>query len=55
MATFLSVSSFFPLQETDAAYLIKTDLESQLDGLSDKIEFLRQIYNAVITYICFDS
>lgn len=37
------------MQDTDAAYMIKVDLEAKLDGLSDEIEFLRQIYDAVIT------
>ena len=45
----------FPLQDTDAAYMIKVELEAKLDGLSDEIEFLRQIYDAVIAYIYFHS
>lgn len=44
---FLWVLSF-TLQDTDAAYMIKVELEAKLDGLSDEIEFLRQIYDAVI-------
>lgn len=37
------------LQDTDAAYMMKVELEAKLDGLSDEIEFLRQLYDAVIT------
>lgn len=40
---------FFAVQDTDAAYMIKVELEAKLDALSDEIEFLRQIYDAVIT------
>lgn len=40
---------FFAVQDTDAAYMIKVELEAKLDVLSDEIEFLRQIYDAVIT------
>ncbi|KAM7401846.1 hypothetical protein PAMP_017124 [Pampus punctatissimus] len=36
-------------KDTDAAYMIKVDLEAKLDGLSDEIEFLRQIYDAEIS------
>lgn len=39
------------LQDTDAAYMIKVDLEAKLDGLSDEIEFLRQIFDAVNDFI----
>lgn len=35
------------MQDTDAAYMIKVELEAKLDGLSDEIEFLRQIYDVV--------
>ncbi|XP_068171108.1 keratin, type II cytoskeletal 8-like [Antennarius striatus] len=35
-------------KDTDAAYMIKIELEAKLDGLNDEIEFLRQIYNAEI-------
>ncbi|XP_042357338.1 keratin, type II cytoskeletal 8-like [Plectropomus leopardus] len=35
-------------KDTDAAYMIKVELEAKLDGLSDEIEFLRQIYDAEI-------
>ncbi|XP_010751568.3 keratin, type II cytoskeletal 8 [Larimichthys crocea] len=35
-------------KDTDAAYMMKVDLEAKLDGLSDEIEFLRQIYDAEI-------
>lgn len=41
--------SYF-VQDTDAAYMMKVDLEAKLDGLSDEIEFLRQIYDAVINF-----
>lgn len=42
-----------PAQDTDAAYMTKVELETKLDGLSDEIEFLRQIYDAVITLFYF--
>ncbi len=45
----ISVMSF-PVQDTDAAYMVKVELEAKLDALSDEIEFLRQIYDAVITH-----
>lgn len=45
----LSLCRLFPSQDTDAAYLIKVELEAKLDGLSDEIDFLRQIFEAVIT------
>ncbi|XP_038553775.1 keratin, type II cytoskeletal 8-like isoform X1 [Micropterus salmoides] len=35
-------------KDTDAAYMIKVELEAKLDGLSDEIEFLRQIFDAEI-------
>ncbi|XP_031180185.1 keratin, type II cytoskeletal 8-like [Sander lucioperca] len=35
-------------KDTDAAYIIKVELEAKLDGLSDEIEFLRQIYDTEI-------
>uniref|UniRef100_A0A3Q0S6D4 IF rod domain-containing protein n=1 Tax=Amphilophus citrinellus TaxID=61819 RepID=A0A3Q0S6D4_AMPCI len=35
-------------KDTDAAYMIKVDLEAKLDGLSDEIEFLRQLFDAEI-------
>lgn len=44
--------SYF-VQDTDAAYMMKVDLEAKLDGLSDEIEFLRQIYDAVINLLNF--
>lgn len=39
----------FLMQDTDAAYMAKVELEAKLDALSDEIEFLRQIYDTVIT------
>lgn len=38
------------MQDTDAAYMIKVELEAKLDALSDEIDFMRQIYDAVITF-----
>ncbi|XP_058487546.1 keratin, type II cytoskeletal 8-like [Solea solea] len=35
-------------KDTDAAYMIKVELEAKLDGLSDEIDFLRQIYDTEI-------
>ncbi|XP_019714992.1 intermediate filament protein ON3-like, partial [Hippocampus comes] len=35
-------------QDTDAAYLNKAELEAKLDGLSDELDFLRQIFDAEI-------
>lgn len=43
-----------PMQDTDAAYMSKVELEGKLDALSDEIEFLRQIYDTVINlFVCF--
>ena len=39
----------FHLKDTDAAYMVKVELEAKLDALTDEIEFLRQLYDAVIT------
>lgn len=36
-----------PLQDTDAAYMAKLELEAKVDELSDEVEFLRQLYDAV--------
>ena len=36
-----------PLQDTDAAYIVKVELEAKLDSLSDELEFLRQLYDMV--------
>ncbi|XP_061543063.1 keratin, type II cytoskeletal 8-like [Phycodurus eques] len=35
-------------KDTDAAYLTKAELEAKLDGLSDELDFLRQIFDAEI-------
>uniref|UniRef100_A0A3Q2QF34 Keratin, type II cytoskeletal 8-like n=1 Tax=Fundulus heteroclitus TaxID=8078 RepID=A0A3Q2QF34_FUNHE len=35
-------------KDTDAAYMVKVELEAKLDGLSDEIEFLRQLFDAEI-------
>ncbi|XP_026163677.1 keratin, type II cytoskeletal 8-like [Mastacembelus armatus] len=35
-------------KDIDAAYTVKVELEAKLDGLSDEIDFLRQIYDAEI-------
>ncbi|XP_061687920.1 keratin, type II cytoskeletal 8-like isoform X2 [Syngnathoides biaculeatus] len=35
-------------KDTDAAYLIKAELEAKVDGLSDELDFLRQIFDAEI-------
>lgn len=48
---------YFAIQEADAAYMNKVDLETQVNALSDELDFLRQIYDAVIhlpylTFIC---
>lgn len=43
----------FPVQDTDAAFMMKVELEAKLNGLSDEIEFLRQIYDAVRTLFPF--
>uniref|UniRef100_A0A8C5AAH9 Keratin, type II cytoskeletal 8-like n=1 Tax=Gadus morhua TaxID=8049 RepID=A0A8C5AAH9_GADMO len=32
-------------KDTDAAYIVKVELEAKLDGLSDELEFLRQLYD----------
>ncbi|XP_054472026.1 keratin, type II cytoskeletal 8-like [Anoplopoma fimbria] len=35
-------------KDTDAAYMNKVELEAKVDGLSDEIEFLRQLYDTEI-------
>ncbi|XP_061885622.1 keratin, type II cytoskeletal 8-like [Entelurus aequoreus] len=35
-------------KDTDAAYLVKAELEARLNALSDELDFLRQIYDAEI-------
>ncbi|KAF7208365.1 keratin, type II cytoskeletal 8 [Nothobranchius furzeri] len=35
-------------KDSDATYMVKVELEAKLDGLSDEIDFLRQIYDAEI-------
>lgn len=47
----LSSVLFAAVQDTDAAYMIKVELEAKLDALSDEIEFLRQLYDTVITLL----
>ncbi|KAI4827716.1 hypothetical protein KUCAC02_031089 [Chaenocephalus aceratus] len=36
-------------KDTDAAFMMKVELEAKLNGLSDEIEFLRQIYDAELS------
>lgn len=38
-----------PLQDVDAAYMTKVELEAKVDGLNDEINFLRVLYDAVRT------
>lgn len=48
--TIALLSAVFPaLKDTDEAYMVKVELEAKLDELSDEIDFLRQIYDTVIT------
>ncbi|XP_037534533.1 keratin, type II cytoskeletal 8 [Nematolebias whitei] len=35
-------------KDTDAAYMAKLELEAKVDGLSDEVEFLRQLYDSEI-------
>lgn len=35
------------LQDVDAAYMIKVDLEAKVDSINDEINFLRVLYEAV--------
>ena len=37
------------VQDTDAAYMVKTELQAKVDALSDELDFLRQIYDVVNT------
>ena len=39
------------MQDTDAAYIVKVELEAKLDSLSDELEFLRQLYDVVNLYL----
>lgn len=41
-------TAIFAIQDADAAYMTKVDLETQVNALSDELDFLRQIYDAVI-------
>lgn len=41
----------FALQDADAAYMTKVDLETQVTALSDELDFLRQIYDAVFNFL----
>ena len=38
-----------PLQDVDAAYMSKVELEAKVDALNDEINFLRILYAAVRT------
>lgn len=38
------------MQDADAAYMTKVDLETQVTALSDELDFLRQIYDAVFNF-----
>lgn len=38
-----------PLQDVDAAYMNKVELEAKVDALNDEINFLRVLYAAVRT------
>ena len=38
-----------PLQDVDAAYMTKVELEAKVDALNDEINFLRVLYAAVRT------
>lgn len=40
------------LQEVDAAYTNRTELQARLDSLVEEIDFLRALYEAVSTSIC---
>lgn len=35
------------LQDVDAAYMIKVELEAKVDSLKDEVNFLRMLYEAV--------
>lgn len=39
--------AIFAIQDADAAYMTKVDLETQVNALCDDLDFLRQIYDAV--------
>ncbi|XP_008933330.1 PREDICTED: keratin, type II cytoskeletal 6A-like, partial [Merops nubicus] len=39
-------------KEVDAAYMNKTELQTRLDALTEEIDFLRALYEAVSTRIC---
>lgn len=48
----IQVCSAMLSQDADAAYIVKTELEAKLDCLTDEIEFLRTIYDAVMYHVC---
>lgn len=47
------INIIFAIQDADAAYMTKVDLETQVSALSDELDFLRQIYDAVINLFDF--
>lgn len=48
--TLIVLCTVYPAaKDTDAAYMNKVELEAKLDELSDEVDFLRQIYDTVMT------
>jgi hypothetical protein len=41
------------LQDVDGAYMNKVELEAKVDSLTDEINFLRMVFEAVRVYKCF--
>lgn len=47
---YVILCTVFPAaKDTDVAYMNRVELEAKLDELSDEVEFLRQIYDTVMT------
>lgn len=43
----------FAIQDADAAYMTKVELETKVNAISDELDFLRQIYDAVTNLFDF--
>lgn len=48
-------SLFLCFQDVDIAYMNKVELEAKVDALTDEINFLRALYEAVRTILIFPS
>lgn len=44
-------SEFLCFQDVDSAYLVKADLEDKVGALTDEINFLRSVYEEVLSFV----